>query len=453
MNQAKFMSQYVYALSSDFKAADGTPAKWAPNMPSYWGSESKHLKFDTTVSAFALSGDDSLLAIGVGKAIHIYGTKDWELRQALNVDYSEVSKLEFVLKTGTGYVLVSGGSNYERGTGPMIVMWELDDEGKDIKASASAQVDIEAVAKKASNLVLEDLKWSDESEVAKTLEVDFKKALTAATAAKGLESRTVLEGSFGSFGSQLFSPDGKYMITQSGNDNKPFVEIWDPETRTSIHKLSGHTDSIMWIRASPDSKMVASVAWDGFVKVWNLESGECLHTFGNFGGQMWAGVWSPDSKYLAFSQGSPETIVFVYNVEAGEQTSKFMGIKNWARSMDWSPDGKFLASGAEEGLVVVWDPMTGNEMMRWELKFDDNERMMKHFISTWCVKFVGPKLIFQTTEGTTEVYDFESNLKSQFTRKTEDELDSMVYASLEVSHNGKFLVSGDADKTVRIWDY
>jgi len=267
----------------------------------------------------------------------------------------------------------------------------------------------------------------------------------------------VLRGSFAGFGSEAFSRDGKWMFTKLGDEAAQHrlqncIQIWDAETRIPLHKLSGHTDSIMWISASPDSRKIASVAWDGTVRLWSIKTGECLATFGDFGGQMWAGAWSPDSKYLAFSQGSPKTIVFVYEVETGREISRFEGIKHWARSIDWSPDGRLLASGASSGLVCIWDAMTGKEKMKWELKFDDPEKMMIKFISTGNVEFIGMRLVFQTTEGTVEVYDLHSNLKSQFTRGPGDSVKSMVYDSMNVSHDGTFLVSADADNTVRIWD-
>lgn len=111
----------------------------------------------------------------------------------------------------------------------------------------------------------------------------------------------------------------------------------------------------------------------------------------------------PDSKYLASTQGSPKTIVTVYEVETYRDISRFEGIKHWTRSIDWSPDGKVLASGAPSELVCVWDAMTGKENMKWELKFDDPEKIKINFISTGNVEFMGTKLIFQTTEETVKV--------------------------------------------------
>lgn len=455
MNQAKFLKQYVYALASDFKSEDGIPASWAPNQPVHWGSESKAIKFDSAPSTLTLSGDDTLLAVGVGKAIHIYDIASLELLQELHGHAEDVDGLVFASKSRTGHTLLSRSKGDS-----VIIRWELDDEGKDLHLSTSMAVD--DISKKTLSFVLEQLTWPADSENSRILDSDIHAALTAAAARKGLENRKVVTGSFGHFESNPFSKDGKYLLTLRTNDSTqheerdfedlPLVEVWDASTMTSIHKLRGHTDAIMWVEASPDSKKAASIAWDGTVRVWNLETGDCLHRFGDFGGQMWAGAWSPDSKYLAFSQGSPGTYVFVYDIETGQEISKFEGIKHWARSIDWSRDGKYLASGASSGLVCLWDPMTGKEKMRWELKFEDTDRMMLHFISTHGVKFAGSKLVFQTTEGTVEVYDLASNMKMQFTKGSKDEVKSTVYDSMRISHNGEFVVSSDADNTVRFWN-
>lgn len=454
MNQPKFLKQYVYALASDFKAENGTPAKWAPNMPSHWGSESKCLKLNTKVSTFALSADDCLLAVGVENAIHIYDVNSLELRQVLEGHSEVVRKMEFAPKSRIGYSLVSSSEN--RGRDGTIIWWDLDDQGKD--THPSKPVDVVGIAKKASDYVLETLQWSGGSETSRALEENFKTALAVAVAKKGLEGRAILHGSFAGFGSEVFSKDGKYLFTKLDDETalnslQKCAQIWDAETRAPMYTLRGHTDSIMWIGASQNSEMVASVAWDGTVRIWSIGTGQCLHSFGNFGGQMWAGAWSPNSKYLAFSQGSPRTVVFVYEVRTGREISRFEEIKHWARSMDWSPDGRLLASGASSGLVCVWDAMTGEQKMKWELKFDDPEKMMMNFISTGSVKFIGSKLVFQTTEGTVEVYDFHSNSKCQFTRGPRVMVKSMVYDSMKPSHNAKFLVSADADNSVRIWSF
>ena len=457
MIQAKFMEKYVYALSSDFKAEDGTPAAWAPNMPSHWGSESNILFLDTKSKDYevlALSGDDSLLAAAVRESIYIFSVADLELRAELVGHTEAIDGLEFVPKSRTGYTLVSS-------TNKVIIIWELNDEGEDLNAQES--FDTDGIARDALESTLRELRWEFESEASKSLESNFKINIAAAVAQKGLEKKTVIKGSFGSFGSDVFSWDGKYMFTLLHNDSTqqgmraeellPCIEVRHLETMELIHQLRGHTDSIMWIGASPDSKKLATVAWDGTVRIWSLHSGSCFYTLGSFGGQMWAGAWSPDSKYLAFSQGSPDTIIYVYDTMTGKQISKYSGFKKWVRSIAWSPEGKHLAAGSRDATVVVYDPMTGIDVNKWEHEFcGQDPELMKALLSAEFVQFVGWKLLFKTSEGTVEVYDFETNLKSQFTRGPEDKVSYMVYAGIRVSHDGKFFISKDADDALRFWN-
>ena len=455
MNGAKVMEQHSYELSSDFTAEDGTPAAWAPNMPSHWGLESNKLLLDckpNIYNALDLSGDDSLLAVVLGKSIYIFSVADLQLREELVGHTEDIQTVIFAVKHHAGHTLISSTSN-------TVIFWELNDKGEDLNAKEA--IDTDDIAQSALESVLRELKCEFVSEASNSLTSDFKIGLAAAGAQKGLKNKTVLKGSLGNFGSDVFSRDGEYMFTLSNDSTQqgmreedllPCIEVRNAETKEVIHRLKGHTDAVMWIGASPDSKKLATVAWDGTVRIWSLRSGFCLHTFGSFGGQMWAGAWSPNSQYLAFTQNSPKTIIYVYNSETAEEVSKYTGIKSWARSIAWSPDGKYVASGSQNAAVVVYDPMTGEKKKKWEHKFGiENERMMKGYLATDCVQFVGSKLIFKTTEGTIELYDFNRNLKSQFTGGPEDKVDSTVCDGLKVSHDGSFLVSVDADKAVRFW--
>jgi WD40 repeat protein len=207
MNQEKFLAQYKHALSSDFVAADGTPAKLSPGMPLRWGSESKNIKFDSTVSTLALSNDDSLLAVGIGKLIHIYTLSNLDLQQTLEGHSHDVNNLEFAPKVRQGYKLMSGSEDYQGEDS--VIVWDLTDDGKDV--NPPRKVDIVAIAKKAANVAVEELKWQPGSKMAQSLEAEFGIAMSAAVAKKGLEGKTILEGSFPGFGSVPFSRDGSFM--------------------------------------------------------------------------------------------------------------------------------------------------------------------------------------------------------------------------------------------------
>jgi WD40 repeat protein len=208
----------------------------------------------------------------------------------------------------------------------------------------------------------------------------------------------------------------------------------------------------MWAAVSPDNLQVASISWDGTARIWDASSGACLHVLGPFGGQLWCGAFSPDAKYLAISQGNPKTYVHVYETGTGHPVSRFEGFRRAAHSLAWSPDGTMIACGADRGELCIWDPYTGKERMRWRLAFDNP--LMSRFAMVRKVQFVdgGRKLIFQISEGTVELYDFESNLKKQFTRRAEDKVDTFPRSEMVCSGDSRLLVVLDVDGVLRLWD-
>lgn len=48
------------------------------------------------------------------------------------------------------------------------------------------------------------------------------------------------------------------------------------QTGELINTLSGHSDAVISVAISPDRETMASGSRDGTVKVWNLQTGECL---------------------------------------------------------------------------------------------------------------------------------------------------------------------------------
>lgn len=79
---------------------------------------------------------------------------------------------------------------------------------------------------------------------------------------------------------------------------------------------------------------------------------------------------------------------------------------------------------------------------------------MNRFATVRKVQFLdgGRMLVFRTSEGTVEIYDFESNLKQQFTRREEDKIDKFPVSGVVVSNDSRFLVVPDADGILRLWD-
>ena len=68
-----------------------------------------------------------------------------------------------------------------------------------------------------------------------------------------------------------FSPDGRRLAT-GGEENT--VKIWDVQTGQELHTLRGHSGDVYTVAFSPDGRWVASAGEDSTVKVWDSHTGE-----------------------------------------------------------------------------------------------------------------------------------------------------------------------------------
>ena len=83
-----------------------------------------------------------------------------------------------------------------------------------------------------------------------------------------------LAGNVGVYGCVAYSHDGKHIV--SGNQ-EGFIQLWNAETGDEIDHRSGHEGGIRSVSLSPDGSLAASMSrQDGTIRVWGMTSGKQL---------------------------------------------------------------------------------------------------------------------------------------------------------------------------------
>lgn len=85
--------------------------------------------------------------------------------------------------------------------------------------------------------------------------------------------------------------------------------------------------------------------------------------------------WHVNCNYLA--TGSSDKTVRLWDVQSGECVRIFIGHRSMVLSLAMSPDGRYMASGDEDGIIMLWDlssgrcvsPLTGHSSCVWTLAF------------------------------------------------------------------------------------
>ncbi|HIK13475.1 MAG TPA: WD40 repeat domain-containing protein [Oscillatoriaceae cyanobacterium M33_DOE_052] len=99
-----------------------------------------------------------------------------------------------------------------------------------------------------------------------------------------------------------FTPDGTRLISGSYDQN---IKIWHLNT-DKVDTLPGHNSRIKSVAITPDGQTLASAGSDG-IKIWNLSTGELLHSLNEGAAGVNALVFSPDGQLLITS-GTQNTI-------------------------------------------------------------------------------------------------------------------------------------------------
>ncbi len=172
------------------------------------------------------------------------------------------------------------------------------------------------------------------------------------------EEPTLLTGHTDYVTSLAFSPDGKRLVSGARDDT---TRLWDVASGEQIAPLPlDEPRCTEGIAFSPCGKMIAG-GMDDEIRLWCAEELTTLRTIPQpeNNRRTYALTFSPCGKYLVsgtwWQRGMEKMAIRVWEVETGENIHTFWGHTTDVQSLDFSPDGTFLASGADDGTILLWD--------------------------------------------------------------------------------------------------
>ncbi len=251
--------------------------------------------------------------------------------------------------------------------------------------------------------------------------------------------------------SYLISSDGQTLI-RAINSSRHIIEVWYQGEQQ--HSLYGHEGEIGAIALSSDKQILASGSQDKSIKIWNLQTGKLICTFGNL--LTW-GAHKETVSCLAFTPGTQTLIsgglnrsiqslisgsfdgtIKFWNLQTRDKPRTFkvsLGIKAIAISRD----GQFLVSTGWDGKVRLWHIDTGEVLHTLE----------GHSYSVSCFTF-SPDGRTLASAGSYDRTILLWNVQTGQLLHTLAGHESAV-SCLAFSWDGQTLVSGSQDKTIKVW--
>jgi WD40 repeat protein/serine/threonine protein kinase len=244
------------------------------------------------------------------------------------------------------------------------------------------------------------------------------------------------------------SPDSR-RLASGGEDKK--VRIWDLATGREILSLQGHTDRCECLAFSPDGYRLASASFDGTIRIWDGtplrgdERGQEMFTFTEHSDEIRSVAFSPDSLRIA-SAGS-DGVVRVWDAQTGEVSAEFRdhlkaaGHKTAVFCLAWDPQSDRIASAGGIDTVRVWDARTAERVIKLLAPLGGLPYNAVAFSPD------GRYLITGNTDGAVRVWDGKTGQEVGLLDTHKREIVGLVF-----SRDGKHFASASRDGIVKLWD-
>jgi WD40 repeat protein len=225
-----------------------------------------------------------------------------------------------------------------------------------------------------------------------------------------------------------FSADGRYVVTIDGL----VARVWESQSGKSIAVLRGHTGWLTDARFSPDGKWIVTTSYDDTAQVWDVTTGKSIAELRGHFDDVTRAALSADGKWIL--TGSADSTARVWEVKPAKMLAELR--VNELANADLSPDAQRVVTTSTEKTVRLWDVATGK--LLFELDGHPDTIPSAEFSPD------GKRIV--TTSGPL-VWIWDSG-----TGRRVAELRHADTMTVNLSRDGRWVVTTSDNKTIRVWD-
>ncbi|KAF8978564.1 hypothetical protein BGZ46_006350, partial [Entomortierella lignicola] len=231
----------------------------------------------------------------------------------------------------------------------------------------------------------------------------------------------------------VYSPDGNMFAVGLYDGN---ISLYETSGYEKTQTFQGHSDSALDVSFSTTDRRLVSGSEDHTLRIWDIDTGECLFTLKGHTNDAASVMYSPNGEQIA--SGSYDNTVRLWNAKTGECTNILKDHTDWVQSVDYSPSGDQIASASHDNTVRLWDSLTGSCL-----------QILQHqdFLTSVVYSPDGTQIATGNWDKAVRLWDVSTGACIHVFEGHEEDVNSVVF-----SPKGDRLASGSNDQTVRLWN-
>ncbi|MDQ0290519.1 TIR domain-containing protein [Oligosphaera ethanolica] len=157
-----------------------------------------------------------------------------------------------------------------------------------------------------------------------------------------------------------FSPDKRWVVTESGEFGNLKVQVWDAATRKPVGEEIGPEHNMCFAAFSPDSIRVLTkqgMMEYGEARVWDAATGKSVCEPMRHNDFICEAIFSPDGSLVATA--SEDWTARVWDATTGRPVSELMRHEGGCNIGGFTADGKLILTSSSDQTAQVWEARTG----------------------------------------------------------------------------------------------
>jgi len=242
-----------------------------------------------------------------------------------------------------------------------------------------------------------------------------------------------------------FFPVHGHLLLSASMDST--VKIWDVYgDKRCMRSYMGHSQAVRDICFSNDGTKFASCSWDKKMKLWDTETGKVLGTYSTGKVPLCVKIHPSENMQHVLLAGTSDNKVVEFDTNTGEQIQQYTEHMGAVNTITFIDDNRRFVTSSDDKTVRVWEygiPV--------QIKYIAEPDM--HSMPSIAVHPNQKWFVAQSLDNTVVTYSTKDRFRMNRKKTFKGHRNSGYACQVNFSHDGQFLVSGDAEGRCYFWDW